>query len=43
MIYFIGTNQVLIPTGLFTGDWWEVKHGSEVGWFWNPGYKLGAF
>lgn len=43
ILYFIGTNQVLLPTGPFTGDWWEVHHGSQIGWFWNPGYKLMPF
>ena len=42
VIRLITANQVLHPTGLFTGDWWECKHGAELGWFWNPGYKLEA-
>jgi murein DD-endopeptidase MepM/ murein hydrolase activator NlpD len=24
------------------GDWWKIGIEGEVGWFWNPGYKLRA-
>lgn len=23
-------------------DWWKVDYNGQVGWFWNPGYKLQA-
>ena len=42
ILYLIRANEVVRPTGLFTGDWWECEHATQLGWFWNPGYKLEA-
>lgn len=42
LVRLVRAGEILVPTGLFTGDWWEVGQGGASGWFWNPGYKLSA-
>ena len=41
-IRLVQVGEMAWPTGIFTGDWWEIKVTGTTAWFWNPGYKLQA-
>lgn len=40
LIRLVRADEIVRPTGIFTGDWWEITVSGGQGWFWNPGYKL---
>ena len=42
LIRYIGPNNVVVCTGAFDDDWWEIVFQGVKGWFWNPGYKMFA-
>lgn len=40
LIRLVRVGELVHPTGIFTGDWWELNIAGTIGWFWEPGYKL---
>lgn len=42
LLRYLGPGTLVKALEAQPDDWWKVEANGAVGWFWNPGYKLGA-